>query len=158
MGQVSNQGIENLSERKKILIIDYEVATDELNRSLYEDLLKDYCEIQCEIILAQDLEKGLEKIWIELPDLIISEICLSSKYHPSYLFLKSRLGFQVIEELEKLKLNIPIIFNSTIAKLSNNRALALQKGAYACFNKPDNLDEFRQTVRRALGLEESQKT
>lgn len=158
MIQLNNQKTttELCSAKKILLIDDYFSAYEQETRRIFKSFFRE----KDEILLAKDLEEGLAKIKIETPDLIISEICLRSKKYLCPSTINSRVGFKIIDELKNLQLNIPVIFLSTMACRSNYKELALQKGAFACFQKADrwSIKELRQTARRALGLEMCQET
>ncbi|MEK7376396.1 MAG: response regulator [Candidatus Margulisiibacteriota bacterium] len=120
---------------KKILIIDDEKDVVEILKAILEH--EGY-----ETIEANDGREGIVRTKVELPDLVITDINMPGMD-----------GFKVTAEIRKMPQTfaIPIIMlTSRNSEADHFKGLSLN--VYAYLDKPCDLDELREVVKKALLL------
>ena len=116
---------------KKILIVD-----DSFNNLiLLEDLLT---EMDYAVTVAHDGVEAMSKIEEMSPDLILLDIMMPRKG-----------GFELLEEMNELKLHIPVIF-ITARSSEEERTRALELGACDFIAKPVIISEILEKVQNVL--------
>ncbi len=116
---------------RKILVIDDEPT---LRTSMQRGLSRMPATIVRE---AGNMEGALREIDREVPDVIVSDIDLPD-----------RLGIELLGELGKRGLSVPVIFVS--AYLKAFRAQIPRHGDYATLEKPVSLEKLREVVQEKL--------
>lgn len=113
----------------KILLID--------DSSLARRLLRKILEKENhEIIEAGSGMEGLEKYYLEKPDVVFLDLTMEGLY-----------GLDVLEKIKEIDPSAKVIVASAdIQKQTKN--LALEKGAFAFINKPFNEEEILDVLRK----------
>ena len=123
----------------KILIIDDDPDIVESMRVVLES--KGY-----KIDAAENGEKGLEKIRVDKPDLIILDVMLPGKD-----------GISVCQELRKKKIDVPVLI-LTAKDTVRDKVLGLNSGADDYLTKPFAFEELLARIRVLLRRKEGVKT
>jgi len=125
------------SNKKKILIVD----DDLMNQKLLERMLDDE---RFNVVFASDGEEGLDKVYKELPDVLLLDVMMPKKD-----------GFTVARELKEdpSTKNIPIILVTALDG-SENRIFGLEAGAEEFLTKPVKKVELIARIRSMLQLKE----
>ncbi len=87
---------------------------------------------------AQNGQQALQRILADSPDVVLLDVRMPDMD-----------GMQVLKELRKLDLNIPVIM-LTAYGTAEQAVEALKSGAYDYVTKPFNCDDIVYTIRRAL--------
>ncbi|MEN2983805.1 MAG: response regulator [Dictyoglomaceae bacterium] len=113
----------------KILLID--------DSSLARRLLRKILEKENhEVIEAGSGMEGLEKYYLEKPDIVFLDLTMEGLY-----------GLDVLEKIKEIDPSAKVIVASAdIQKQTKN--LALEKGAFAFINKPFNEEEILDVLRK----------
>lgn len=114
-------------EKKKVLVVD-----DSL---LIRKLLQDFLEAKgYTVLLAQDGKEALEMINKDMPDMMLLDITMPVMD-----------GIEVLEELKKLNINLPVIIVTNTADIKIARE-TLEKGAYDYVTKPIDFDYLELSI------------
>lgn len=112
---------------KKVLVVD-----DSL---LIRKLLQDFLEAKgYTVLLAQDGKEALEMINKDMPDMMLLDITMPVMD-----------GIEVLEELKKLNINLPVIIVTNTADIKIARE-TLEKGAYDYVTKPIDFDYLELSI------------
>lgn len=117
--------------KAKIVVIDDE---ESIRYSFETFLINDGYEVSC----APDLERGLELITSQVPDIIFSDIILGDKN-----------GLEVLEKVNELALFSPVIMITGQPSI-DTAAEAVRKGAYDYMVKPIVKESLLRVARNAL--------
>ena len=115
----------------KVLIIDDSSLT---RRSLRHILESE----GCEVVEAEDGLSGLERYYIEKPDLVMLDLVMRGMY-----------GLEVLQKLRELDRDARIVIVSADIQMSSQE-LAVQAGARAFVNKPFDRAEILAALETAL--------
>ncbi len=116
---------------EKILVID----DDKLVRKVFKLTLS---KEGYDVLEAEDGRQGLQLIKTENPDLVLTDFQMPGIN-----------GLEVIAEITRLKLNIPVIMLTGYGDVSLT-IKSIQKGAYEFLEKPTKPELLKSTVRKAL--------
>lgn len=116
---------------EKILVID----DDKLVRKVFKLTLS---KEGYDVLEAEDGRQGLQLIKTENPDLVLTDFLMPGIN-----------GLEVIAEITRLKLNIPVIMLTGYGDVSLT-IKSIQKGAYEFLEKPTKPELLKSTVRKAL--------
>jgi len=116
---------------EKILVID----DDKLVRKVFKLTLS---KEGYDVLEAEDGRQGLQVIKAEQPDLVLTDFQMPGIN-----------GLEVIAEISRLKLNIPVIMLTGYGDVSLT-IKSIQKGAYEFLEKPTKPEVLKSTVRNAL--------
>ena len=116
---------------EKILVID----DDKLVRKVFKLTLS---KEGYNVLEAEDGRQGLQLIKSEQPDLVLTDFQMPGIN-----------GLEVIAEITRLKLNIPVIMLTGYGDVSLT-IKSIQKGAYEFLEKPTKPELLKSTVRKAL--------
>jgi CheY-like chemotaxis protein len=115
-----------------ILLTDDQVGCSEVVWHLLRDL-------RCEMLYVEEKSDALARLPEIRPDLIITD-----------LGSPGLDGFSFIQRVRAIDEHVPVVVVSgTLDEQRRTRALRL--GASHCLDKPFNVDELREVVRKALG-------
>ncbi len=118
---------ENNLAKVKIIIIDDELDFAE---TLSEEI---YISLESENIIFQDLDSALPKIQEGWPSIILSDV-----------FMTTGSGLRLTSELEKIKLDIPVIYiTGMLDSLPNKENVTMLR-------KPINMDILLKTIKQKL--------
>ncbi len=123
---------------EKILVID----DDKLIRKVFKLTLS---KEGYDVLEAEDGKQGLSIIKSELPDLVLTDFQMPGIN-----------GLEVIAEINRLKLNIPVIMLTGYGDVSLT-IKSIQKGAYEFLEKPTKPEVLKSTVRNALDSAKSSR-
>lgn len=114
-------------EKKKVLVVDDSL----LIRKLLQDFLnkKGYT-----VLLAEDGKEALEMINKDMPDMMLLDITMPVMD-----------GIEVLVELKKLNINLPVIIVTNTADIKIARE-TLEKGAYDYVTKPIDFDYLELSI------------
>lgn len=114
-------------EKKKVLVVD-----DSL---LIRKLLRDFLEKKgYTVLLAEDGKEALEMINKDMPDMMLLDITMPVMD-----------GIEVLVELKKLNINLPVIIVTNTADIKIARE-TLEKGAYDYVTKPIDFDYLELSI------------
>jgi len=116
---------------EKILVID----DDKLVRKVFKLTLS---KEGYDVLEAEDGRQGLQLIKTENPDLVLTDFLMPGIN-----------GLEVIAEITRLKLNIPVIMLTGYGDVSLT-IKSIQKGAFEFLEKPTKPEVLKSTVRKAL--------
>ena len=116
---------------EKILVID----DDKLVRKVFKLTLS---KEGYDVLEAEDGMQGLQLIKTENPDLVLTDFQMPGIN-----------GLEVIAEITRLKLNIPVIMLTGYGDVSLT-IKSIQKGAFEFLEKPTKPEVLKSTVRKAL--------
>lgn len=116
---------------EKILVID----DDKLVRKVFKLTLS---KEGYDVLEAEDGRQGLQLIKTENPDLVLTDFQMPGIN-----------GLEVIAEITRLKLNIPVIMLTGYGDVSLT-IKSIQKGAFEFLEKPTKPEVLKSTVRKAL--------
>ncbi len=116
---------------EKILVID----DDKLIRKVFKLTLS---KEGYDVLEAEDGRQGLQLIKTENPDLVLTDFQMPGIN-----------GLEVIAEITRLKLNIPVIMLTGYGDVSLT-IKSIQKGAFEFLEKPTKPEVLKSTVRKAL--------
>ena len=116
---------------EKILVID----DDKLVRKVFKLTLS---KEGYDVLEAEDGRQGLQLIKSEQPDLVLTDFQMPGIN-----------GLEVIAEITRLKLNIPVIMLTGYGDVSLT-IKSIQKGAFEFLEKPTKPEVLKSTVRKAL--------
>jgi two-component system chemotaxis response regulator CheY len=117
--------------KAKILIIDDSGLTRRSLRGILEAA-------GCEVVEAEDGLTGLERYYLEKPDVVILDLVMRGMY-----------GLEVLQKLRELDSQARIVVVSADIQTSS-RELAQQAGAAAFVNKPFDKAEILTALETAL--------
>lgn len=123
---------------EKILVID----DDKLVRKVFKLTLS---KEGYDVLEAEDGRQGLQLIKTENPDLVLTDFQMPGIN-----------GLEVIAEITRLKLNIPVIMLTGYGDVSLT-IKSIQKGAYEFLEKPTKPEVLKSTVRSALDSAKSSR-
>lgn len=116
----------------KVLIID--------DSSLARRLLRKILEKEnCEIIEAGSGIEGIEKYYLEKPDIVFLDLTMEGMY-----------GLDVLEKIKEIDSSAKVVIASADIQ-KQTRDLALEKGAFAFINKPYNEEEIFAILKNITG-------
>jgi two-component system chemotaxis response regulator CheY len=116
----------------KVLIIDDSSLARRLLRKIIEK--KNF-----EIIEAGSGIEGIEKFYLEKPDLVFLDLTMEGMY-----------GLDVLEKIKELNPNAKVVIASADIQ-KQTKDLAIEKGAFAFINKPFNEEEILNLLSKMDG-------
>lgn len=116
----------------KVLIIDDSSLARRLLRKIIEK--KNF-----EIIEAGSGIEGIEKFYLEKPDLVFLDLTMEGMY-----------GLDVLEKIKELNPSAKVIIASADIQ-KQTKDLAIEKGAFAFINKPFNEEEILNLLSKIGG-------
>lgn len=117
---------------RTLLIVDD--SKDDLE--VLQESLGDAGVVNLTVIFAVDGDEGLSAIQKHKPDLVLLDLNMPRMH-----------GFKVLEEVERLGLDTPIVVCSTSTN-EDDRIGSIARGARAYVSKPDNYNMTVEMIRR----------
>ncbi len=118
----------------KILIIDDSSLARRLLRKILE-------EENHEIIEAESGIEGIEKYYLEKPDLVFLDLTMEGMY-----------GLDTLEKIKEIDPSAKVVIASADIQ-KKTKELALEKGAYYFINKPYDEKEILSLLKNIIGGE-----
>lgn len=117
--------------KTKVLIVDDSAMTRRSLRQILEGA-------DCEVVEAEDGLSGLERYYLEKPDVVMLDLVMRGMY-----------GLDVLQKLRELDADARIVVVSADIQ-SSSHELAEQAGARAFINKPFDRSEILAALDAAL--------
>jgi signal transduction histidine kinase len=120
--------------RKKVLVIDDELGPRESVRFLFKDQYQVFCEVS--------VEKGIERLQRESPDIVILDIRMPGKS-----------GLEGLREIRNVDPDVSVVMLTGFGSIETARE-AMRLGANDYVKKPFDTTEMRDVVLRHIGRTE----